>query len=398
MTSVADAAPSTDAAPSIDAAVEAVRTHLDGLRVVVADLSPEAVTGDAAVELVTLGIALERVGASLRTRYARRVETTGAFVGHKHVAGWLAEKAGESVGQAQGTLKTASQLAETPLVDRAFGDGRLSLAQAQVAADASAADPAAQETLLEVAATGSLKDLKAEAARVKRRAFGEASMQEREARAHRRRYCRIWSPPEGGVRLDAWLPTVDGARVKAALDQETDRVFKEAWAAGVRDRPDAYRADALVRAVCGEGSPPAQVAVRVDAGTLRRGFVEGDEVCEIPGIGPIPVDTARDLLGDAAFHVVVTDGIDVKAVTSKKRTIPAALRRALIERDQTCAVPGCDATQHLQIDHRWDFSKGGPTSLSNTCRLCGPHHRMKTTMGFRLVETDGVVRWVGPSG
>jgi len=246
--------------------------------------------------------------------------------------------------------------------------------------------------------TGSLKDLKAEAARVKRRAFGEASVREREARAHRRRYCRIWSPTEGGVRLDAWLPTVDGARVKAALDKETDRVFKEAWAAGIRDRPDAYRADALVRAVRGDGSLPAQVAVRVDAGTLRRGFVEGDEVCEIPGVGPIPVDTARDLLGDAAFHVVVTDGVDVKAVTSKKRTIPAALRRALIERDQTCAVPGCDATHHLQIDHRWDFSKGGPTSLSNLSRLCPPHHRMKTTMGFRLVEMDGVVRWVGPSG
>jgi hypothetical protein len=200
------------------------------------------------------------------------------------------------------------------------------------------------------------------------------------------------------MKLEAWLPTVDGARVKAALKVEADRVFKEAWAAGAKERPDACLADALVRMVCGErkSEPKAEVAVRVDLGTLRRGFVEGDETCEIVGVGPIPVDVAKDLLGDAIFHVVVTDGVDVKAVTSKKRTIPASLRRALMERDRTCAVPGCDATEHLQIDHRWAFAKGGPTELSNLSRLCAAHHRMKTAAGFRLVKDGDEVRWLGP--
>jgi hypothetical protein len=395
---VPGAAGAVGASNSVGTTLGDLQNRLADLRSVTAGLRAEVMSGEEAAEVVTFGVALERLGAALRTRFALRVETTGAYetTGHKSAARWMAEAAGESVGQALGVLRTAAQLAESPVVDRAFADGQLSLAQAAVTADAGALDPSSQARLVETAATGSLKELKAEAARVKRKAYGEASVVEREARVQRRRYCRIWSPPAGGVRLEAWLPTVDGARMKAVLEKEADRVFKEAWAAGERDRPDAYLADALVRVVGGNrrGQPNAQVAVRVDAATLRRGFVDGDETCEIPGVGPIPVDVAKDLLGDAVFHVVVTEGTDVRAVTSKKRTIPASLRRALMERDRTCAVPGCDATEHLQIDHRWDFAKGGPTELANTCRLCPPHHRMKTAGVFRLVEVDGQVRWL----
>ena len=288
--------------------------------------------------------------------------------GHKHAAGWLAGVSGESVGQALDVLKTAARLAETPVVEQAFKDGKLSLSQAGVAASAGAIDPSAQGGLVRTATSGSMRELKDEASRIKRAADGargEASLALKEARAQRGRYLRTRVVPEGGMKLEAWLPTADGARIKAALKDEANRIFKAAWAAGVKERPDAYLADALVRAICGErkSEPKADVAVRVDLATLRRGFVEGDETCEIAGVGPIPVDVAKDLLGDAVFHFVVTDGVDVKAVTSKKRTIPASLRRALMERDRTCAVPGCDATEHLQIDHRWDFAKGGPTRI-----------------------------------
>jgi hypothetical protein len=381
--------------------VSAVRGHLDELRFSLSGLDPETVTGHEAADLVRLGVEIERLGASLRTRFALRVETTGAYrtTGHKNAAGWLAGESGESFSQALRVLKTASQLAEAPVVADAFAGGKLSLAQAAVVADAGVLDPASQARLVATAASGSMKQLKIEAERTKRAARGDASVLERETRVQRRRYCRFWSPAAGGVRLEAWLPTVDGARLKAVLQKEADRVFKEAWAAGVRDRSDAYLADALVRVVAGDrrGQPKAQVAVRVDAAALRRGFVDGDETCEIPGVGPIPIAVARDLLGDSVFHLVVTDGTDVRAVTSAKRTIPASLRRALLERDRTCAVPGCDAAEHLQTDHRWDFAKGGPTELANTCRLCAPHHRMKTFDGFRLVvDDDGHVRWLGP--
>jgi hypothetical protein len=350
---------------------------------------------------VEQGCEIERLGASVRTRFALRVTRTGAFEssGHKSAAGWLADVSGEPVGRAMGTLETAGHLVEAPEVAEAFAAGRLSLAQAGVAAEAGAMDPASQGDLVAAATgSGSFRDLKDRAARVKRRHEGEAPVAERERRAHRGRYVRTWQPPEGGLRLEAWLTTAAGAKVRAALDREAEQVFHEAKRAGERESPDRYAADALVRLVAGErtGGPAAQVAVRVDAGALRRGAVEEGEVCEIEGVGQVPVQVARDLLGDSLFRVVVTDGVDVKTVTSTKRTVPATLRAALEERDRTCAVPGCTATRHLEIDHVVGFALGGPTELANTVRLCRPHHAMKTFRGFRLVGGPDARQWLGP--
>jgi len=80
-------------------------------------------------------------------------------------------------------------------------------------------------------------------------------------------------------------------------------------------------------------------------------------------------------------------------VTSHKRTIPSTLRAALWERDGgRCVVPGCPHDRYLQIDHVVPFAKGGPTELANLQLLCGPHHKMKTLYGFRMVGG----KWVGP--
>lgn len=46
-------------------------------------------------------------------------------------------------------------------------------------------------------------------------------------------------------------------------------------------------------------SPGATVHVVVDHGALTRGSLRDGETCEVPGIGPIPVATARALAEDA---------------------------------------------------------------------------------------------------
>lgn len=383
------------------ASLATMRRHLEDLRRAVASVAPTQLSGPDAARVVTMGAELERLGASMRTRFVLRVTRTGAYEGsgHKSAASWLADVSGEPVGTARGVLETAGHLSDAPEVDEAFATGRLSLAQAKVAAEAGALDPGAQGELLQSATGGeSFRSLSDRAVRVKRRHDGEASIAEREARAHRGRYLRTFQPREGGIRLEAWLPTVDGAKVRSVLDHEADRIFKEARRSGKREAPDCYLADALVRVVSGEGGerPAAEVTLRVDAAALHRGSVEGDETCEIPGVGVVPVAVARDLLGDSLFHVVVTDGADVHAVTSRSRTIPSRLRAALLARDTTCAVPGCGATRHLEIDHTVDFAANGPTELANLARLCKPHHAMKTYEGFRLVGRPGAWRWIGP--
>lgn len=110
-------------------------------------------------------------------------------------------------------------------------------------------------------------------------------------------------------------------------------------------------ADALVELAAHEGGPAAMVHVRVDHTALVRGFTEEGEVCEVPGIGPIPVAAARRLADDAILKVLLTDGADIAAVAHLGRTIPARLRTALEARDPVCVVPGCDVRRGLEIDH-----------------------------------------------
>ena len=136
--------------------------------------------------------------------------------------------------------------------------------------------------------------------------------------------------------------------------------------------------------------------VRVDHTAFRRGHVEAGETCEIPGIGPIPVATARALAADAVISAVVADGVDVKAVAHLGRTIPAHVRTALIARDPACVVPGCHTRDGLEIDHIVAFAAGGATCLANLCRLCRWHHYLKTHHGGRLTGGPGDWGWQLP--
>jgi hypothetical protein len=137
------------------------------------------------------------------------------------------------------------------------------------------------------------------------------------------------------------------------------------------------------------------VHVRIDLDALRQGYAGPGQVCEIPGVGPISVRRAREVMGDALTRLVITDGVDVPAICNVKRTIPAAIGSALLERDPTCVVPGCDQSRHLQIDH-WqvDFADDGPTEWWNLVRLCPHHHRLKTDKLFRLEGGAGHWRFV----
>jgi hypothetical protein len=121
------------------------------------------------------------------------------------------------------------------------------------------------------------------------------------------------------------------------------------------------------------------------------------ELCEVPGVGPVPVAWVREQLGEALCHLVVTDGVDVTTLYSPGRHLPLPVRAALVERDSRCVVPGCDARIGLENDH-WatDFAQGGPTSLDNLARLCHHHHQLKTHRGFELTGGPGTWRWSPP--
>ena len=136
----------------------------------------------------------------------------------------------------------------------------------------------------------------------------------------------------------------------------------------------------------------------VDAEALRRGSVEGGELCEIEGIGPVSVEAASELLGEGGLQFVVRDGIDIRTVTGTTRSLPQRLAAALMVRDRTCAVEGCGKRHGLEADHcRVDFADGGPTALANLARLCPEHHDLKTYGGWRLEGGPGRWKWIAPA-
>ena len=88
----------------------------------------------------------------------------------------------------------------------------------------------------------------------------------------------------------------------------------------------------------------------------------------------------------------------VVEVRAKTRTIPPALRRALLHRDHRCRFPGCMG-RFCQGHHIRHWAHGGPTTLSNLTLLCRRHHRAVHEEGYQVDRApDGELRFRRPDG
>ena len=142
-------------------------------------------------------------------------------------------------------------------------------------------------------------------------------------------------------------------------------------------------------------NPRYLALLRVDAQALRRGHVAGEELCEIAGVGPVPVSVARDLLGEAILKLVITNGVDVANVTHLGRGPTAAQRTALLWANPRCSVQGCDR-RRIEYDHQKPWADTKHTRLDELDPLCGFHHDLKTRLGYALVAGKGKRAFVAP--
>jgi hypothetical protein len=396
----------TPTAGELAAAVEVIAAFVNALE-------PERYSGTDSASLVSLFSRAERLCVAGKTVAAARAAAANCHLatGERSPAHWLATLTGEPLGQAMGVLRLGGALDEQPGLDEAFRQGRLSTAGAQRVAEAVAINPGSEPELLEAAETGTFRQLRDRCERAKAAGRKEEDRRAAYARMHEQRHCRTWTDTDGAFRLDARLTPDAGAFLLASLTAEADRHFELARSLERTEPREAYSADALVALVTGKGllrdldipdpTPDAKATVhlRVDLAALRRGELEDGEACEIPGVGQVPLATARALLGDAICDVVIADGVDVTTVCHLGRSIPTALKTALLARDPTCVVPGCDVANGLEFDH-WavPFAEGGPASLENIARLCHHHHYLRTHKGFRLSGGPGRWRWSPPAG
>jgi hypothetical protein len=376
----------------------------DALQEAVQNLDSEVLEPSQARNLVEVFSTIERLAAAGKGLAARRVASSGLWreTGERSPAHWMARSTRTSVGHAVAILETAERIADLPGTQAALREGKLSEVQAIHIASAAAASPTSEPELLAAAEVDGVAALRERCAQVTAAATDESA---RQRAIHQRRQLRHWTDPEGAFRLEGRLTPESGAVVLAALEPFKERIFKQARQAARRESYDAYAADALVelaeharrcKAEHARSTPSAMVHIRVDHSAFVRGRLREGEICEIPGLGPVSVATARALATDAILSAVVTKGADVGEIAHLGRTIPSRLRTALEERDPTCVVPGCSERQCLEIDHIVPFAEGGPTCLDNLARLCRWHHRLKTHDGYKLLGGPGRWRWQGP--
>jgi Domain of unknown function (DUF222) len=313
-----------------------VRSAVETLKATARDLDPACIDGHDAAALFEVVSEGERVCAAMKALLARRVDETKVWRdgGHRSAAHWVAETTGETVGAACRTIETARVLDELPETDAAFRAGEISQTQAAEITAAAGADPSVEAALLETAAQTSVKGLKDRCRQVRAGAVEDDRAWAR--RLHEKRRAHNWTDPDGAYCLSARMAPDAGARFDAAWEAHTDRIFREARRAGLREPRTAYAADALVALATDGPCKPVEIHLIADSAPVARGHTEPGERCEIKGIGPVPVTTARDLLNDARVTLMARDGDDITAVSNPKRTIPAKLRRALEARYPTC--------------------------------------------------------------
>ena len=400
----------------------------------VVGLDPDTITASCAMELVGRLDRMERRLAGAKMMLAGRVadSQTWKHRGDRSAAHWLAGQAGTSVADAVSVLQTAANLKELPATAAAVRDGKLSKAQAHAVADAAALAPEAEEDLIGLAATESVKALRDEAARRKQAHLDE---QARYEALRASRHVRFGTDPDGAATMGVRTTPDAMAEIKAAIAHHQTKIFDTARQAGRRDPFEAYAADALVemaRASLGQidgtsSRVPTKVLIRVDHTALARGHVEPGETCDIPGTGPIPVTHAQDIVrtGEAFTAIIATDqsgqpttvahvghkpvadpatlfdtlahhGHDVTAAHHSRN--PNAYQRSALDwTNSSCTVQGCDLPRQ-EIDHRIDWAHQHRTQLDELDGLCRHHHALKTRHHYQLAPGTGRRPLLAPTG
>jgi hypothetical protein len=294
--------------------------------------------------------------------------------------------------------------------------GDVSASQGEAIADAAAVNPDAEQRLLGVAGRSCLAELRAECLRAK--SSGDPDPDTTNARIHAERRLRIRTDAEGAWCLEARGTAEDGVMVNLALEPLITDLFNQTPKGEAPPRRETLAFDALIglarqplehqpeptpgslprrrrRKFRGATTPNYTALLRLDLTALTRGHVEDGELCEISGIGPIPVSVARRLLGDSVLHLVLTKGVDVANITHLGRGPNAVQRLALLWEEPGCTALGCASTL-VEADHRIDWAQTHHTRLGETDLFCDHHHDLKTNHGWALVDGQGKRPMVPP--
>lgn len=336
---------------------------------------------------------------------------------------WLMWRTRMGRSTAYEKLLVARQLRRRPILRQAFAVGRVSYSALRVIARMEDPDPEVDRAMVELAESGTVRDVERVAAAYRR----HADQHRPPGEAMARRGIRVKANPDGTSTIEITLSDLEVeetmACLHAFLDSQTPEleVGEEAaddgrtgHEAGESARADAGGDGAPSPRVDGAGEDPSRSARADSAGVAPReqgtwanrtadtfmdvvrtglahvhdGQVAGDDrymvhvVSTLEGMTTVDGEiideaTARRLACDSA-RVVQVLGPDFEpvAVGRRSREWTTAQRRAARVRDGgRCRFPGCHR-RVVDLHHCEWWSRGGPTDISNGILCCPRHHTL----------------------
>ena len=371
-------------------------------------------------EIAELSVHLDAATARLLD-LIREFDARGGWNnGFRSCAEWLSWRVGLDLGAAREKVRVARALGTLPRLAQALAHGELSYAK--VRALTRVATPETEERLLAIGRAGTAEHVE----RIVRgwRCMDRKAEQDEARRQHVNRALYVFAAEDGTVTIRGRLAPEAGALLLKALTAAREALYRReraenaaAQAADVSAEPSTdvpaepptmaqQQADALqllAETALHHGIDPGtpaehyQVVVHVDATVLEDPDQPGQSVVEDGA--RISAETSQRLGCDASRVVMQHDAEGrIFEVGAKTRTIPPALRRALLHRDRNCRFPGCHG-RFCQAHHIRHWAQGGPTTLSNLVLLCRRHHRAVHEEGYQVDrQPDGELRFRRPDG
>jgi hypothetical protein len=378
-------------------------------------------TSASTAELERIGDAIAELSVHLDAASARLLDLIRDFDarggwnnGFRSCAEWHSWRVGLDLGAAREKVRVARALATLSRLAQALARGELSYAK--VRALTRVATPDTEERLLAIGRAGTAEHVE----RIVRgwRHMDRKAEKDEARRQHASRALHVYPNDDGTTTIRGRLSPEAGAILVKALTAAREALYsQQQHRASMLDAPPTdpsaetptmaqQQADALqllaetaLHHGIDPGSPAEhyQVVVHVDASVLNDPEQPGQSVVEDGA--RVSAETSQRLGCDASRVVMEHDAEGrIFDVGPKTRTIPPALRRALLYRDRSCRFPGCHG-RFCQAHHIRHWAHGGPTTLSNLVLLCRRHHRAVHEEGYRVERlADGELRFHDPYG
>lgn len=397
-------------------------TQLDGVVSQMGEVEwgevPGTILGEASLALLTARRRIDFLAATAVERFDSSGEW--GIEGSRTATGWLFGQCTDALGALKGLLDAGQVAAMFPAVGAAFARGEISARHLELLGKVHDTYPRLRTLLAD--ADAAIADL---ACACQPRMFAAklselchrldpAAVDEVDAKRQHAIHLHASTLLDGYVRVDGLLPPEVGTHFLAMLESARRAVKQRLRADGVPAGDDIHNlrttgqrnVEALKRILdlaattTGEDGLPTitgqrpivNVTIPLDA-LVAEADAPGQAMGWLERFGVpqwvISAQAVRTMACDAHLRPLIVDRTgQLVAVLPTSRTIPAAIRRAVLMRDQHCRFPRCTGRID-EVHHIVFHSHGGPTTMSNLAGLCWYHHHLVHRERWRIDGDPG---------